>query len=610
MGCGASSKAKYKEDGTDKQQGATTSTAPPTSSQSTTSDARGSTTTDGVAWSTRGTCESSDLRSRSESFSTAGWRGSVREIFSSWETKDSARTSGSGAAFSSEQEDVDVLPDDYLASDRMLAMRRNALSADAHGDWNQFPEFKPEVVPKTDEQAGRIKDAMLKSPILRPLAARREDLQIAISAFRHVEVKAGDEVITQGAPGTDLFLLESGILDVYVRSSRDQPHPGAKVATFDRPGQEFGELALLHNAPRQATVVAREPAALWCLSRNAFNTVMVNNTKLRHERHMGFLRSVKLLEPLSVVQIARISDACATAMFSKGEFVCREGDIGDCFYMVEEGEAMARINGLDVRSYKRGGYFGELSLINDRPRAADIVAASDELHVVSLDRDSFTRLLGDKALFNRASLATAEVPFPVGQEKKRKSVTFATSGGVGFPEPPAKPVKRGTGFIDRAKLIELLDEAGEGEDDDDEDGEDEATPAEPPKATKKVGFDASPGEGVPKKRKQGTGYIHADQLAKILQEIGTEDEEDEEKDVKKVQFDAGPAEGAPKVKKKGTGFIHAEQLKKLLAEIPDDEIVDEPEEVDDSRKVQFDSADGVGETKPPKKRGTDRKSVV
>ncbi len=81
----------------------------------------------------------------------------------------------------------------------------------------------------------------------------------------------------------------------------------------------------------------------------------------------------------------------------------RAGEVGDCFYIVEQGEAVARINGMDARSYKRGGYFGELALINDRPRAADIAVTSETLKAAKLDRDSFKRLLGDDALFKKAA---------------------------------------------------------------------------------------------------------------------------------------------------------------------------------------------------------------
>lgn len=48
---------------------------------------------------------------------------------------------------------------------------------------------------------------------------------------------------------------------------------------------------------------------------------------------------------------------------------------------------------MEVKSYAAGGYFGELALIKNEPRAANIIAKTD-CQVLSLDRKSFKRLLG------------------------------------------------------------------------------------------------------------------------------------------------------------------------------------------------------------------------
>ena len=65
--------------------------------------------------------------------------------------------------------------------------------------------------------------------------------------------------------------------------------------------------------------------------------------------------------------------------------------------MIMEGEATATktINGAEqeVMQYKEGSYFGELALLRGEPRAANVIAKS-KLKTVSLNRDSFMRLLG------------------------------------------------------------------------------------------------------------------------------------------------------------------------------------------------------------------------
>lgn len=102
------------------------------------------------------------------------------------------------------------------------------------------------------------------------------------------------------------------------------------------------------------------------------------------------------VEPYELTQIA---DALKSSTFNTGDYIIREGEIGDVFYILEEGKAVATKSlepgkpPVKVKSYDRGDYFGELALIKGEPRAANIVAEST-LKLISLDRNSFRRLLG------------------------------------------------------------------------------------------------------------------------------------------------------------------------------------------------------------------------
>ena len=96
----------------------------------------------------------------------------------------------------------------------------------------------------------------------------------------------------------------------------------------------------------------------------------------------------------------QISDAIKTATFHKDEYIIKEGEMGDVFYILEEGNCIATKTmepgkpEEQVKEYKEGDYFGERALIKGEPRAANIIAKSDIVKVISLDRVSFKRLLG------------------------------------------------------------------------------------------------------------------------------------------------------------------------------------------------------------------------
>ena len=96
---------------------------------------------------------------------------------------------------------------------------------------------------------------------------------------------------------------------------------------------------------------------------------------------------------------SKLADAVKEEWFEADDTVIREGEEGNTFYMVMSGEAVATKTlepgkpPHEVYKYKEGDYFGELALIRNEPRAANIIAKS-KLHLVSLDRHSFKRLLG------------------------------------------------------------------------------------------------------------------------------------------------------------------------------------------------------------------------
>lgn len=83
--------------------------------------------------------------------------------------------------------------------------------------------------------------------------------------WSQVTVPEGHEVIRQHAAGDQFYIVEHGKLGAYV-STAGQPEPARPVMLYG-PGSYFGELALLRNEPRAATVceAMRGLAAVLCV---------------------------------------------------------------------------------------------------------------------------------------------------------------------------------------------------------------------------------------------------------------------------------------------------------------------------------------------------------
>ncbi len=102
---------------------------------------------------------------------------------------------------------------------------------------------------------------------------------------------------------------------------------------------------------------------------------------------------------MSHYERSKLADAIKEEVYRPGDFIIKQGETGDVFYIVIEGSAKAtKATGssgeaTEVMKYNHGDYFGELALLKNEPRAANVVAET-QLKVASLERHSFKRMLG------------------------------------------------------------------------------------------------------------------------------------------------------------------------------------------------------------------------
>ncbi|KAJ3071043.1 hypothetical protein HDU98_005894 [Podochytrium sp. JEL0797] len=269
--------------------------------------------------------------------------------------------------------------------------RRTSVSAESMAP-TLDKDFVAVVIPKTDEQKARIQAAIKNNFLFR--SCDEEQYRDVVDAMAEKRVAPGEEVIKQGGVGDYFYVVETGTLDVFVSKGGAPP---AKVYEYSD-GGSFGELALMYNAPRAATVVATSECICWALDRVTFRRILMENTSRKRRMYESFLEEVKLLASLEAYERHKIADVLESQVFNEGEIVIRQGDVGEQFYIIESGEAAVTkiIDGLvhEYPSLKKGDYFGELALLTDQPRQATIRASGGRLKVATMGKKAFVRLLG------------------------------------------------------------------------------------------------------------------------------------------------------------------------------------------------------------------------
>lgn len=299
----------------------------------------------------------------------------------------------------SEQEDEDdvhaTLPDDYVPPKIGNKGRKTGVSAESMDPAKMKEQMKNiTCIEKSPEVYSNLLRVVAKSPLLRTLDEEQKDM--IVKAFSGPLIKqGGEDVIVQGDIGDVFYLLEEGAVDVHISKGGK---PAIKVHTY-KPGDAFGELAIMYNAPRAATCRAAVESKLWALDRVSFKCIVVAAAMQKREMYKGFLQNVPILKSLSEMDVMTLADCLAEEKYQSGEVVCNEGDEGNYFYIIKEGTAVCSKKSdtgenMEVLRLGEGGYFGEIALLTSKPRQAT-VRADGLLKVLALDRATFTRVLGN-----------------------------------------------------------------------------------------------------------------------------------------------------------------------------------------------------------------------
>jgi hypothetical protein len=120
-------------------------------------------------------------------------------------------------------------------------------------------------------------------------------------------------------------------------------------------------------------------------------------------REMELLRGVPMFRLLPMTVLEQVAGDVSAIQFAAGATIITQGEVGDRFYILSEGNAEAIVNGEAVNHMHSGDSFGEIALLRDVPRTATVIAETDTI-AFAIEREAFcVAVSGD-----RQSLAAAQ----------------------------------------------------------------------------------------------------------------------------------------------------------------------------------------------------------
>ena len=257
-------------------------------------------------------------------------------------------------------------------------------------------------VSKTEQEEENILGAIKENFLFRHL--NESQLRSLVEVIQRVPVKAGDVVIKQGDFGDLFYIAQEGTYEVRVLiPGNPDPPPGTKVHVY-RTDEDyhpcFGELALMYDKPRAATIIAIEDGLLWALDRNIFKYAVLRTQDIRHTI-IRTLKKVKLFESLNVTQIQRLADLMVTVDYNDGEYIITQGDTGESFFIIVDGNCIVTLNNEDgsgekeivIDKLQNNDYFGESALLSPQPRDKNI-KAEGYVELLEVKKDVFEEVLG------------------------------------------------------------------------------------------------------------------------------------------------------------------------------------------------------------------------
>ena len=266
-----------------------------------------------------------------------------------------------------------------ISKERRKAIAALAVNPRSHNEEATYVEKNP-------EQMQLLKIACEEVSFLK--RCTEEQKSMLINAMFERTVSKGERIVTQGEEGDNFYLIGKGDFVFHIEF-------GNCCIRKRMSGKgSFGELALLYDCPRTATVQATSDGVLWCLRQEQFKSIVVNESAAKQNKFEKVLTQSKPLSMLTYDERMKLVDAVKEQKYDDGTYIIQQYETEDRMFFLMEGHVKIIDESSENEiTLHEGDCFGEWAMtMTDVQRKSAI--AVGHVTCASLKIDEFERLLG------------------------------------------------------------------------------------------------------------------------------------------------------------------------------------------------------------------------
>ena len=199
---------------------------------------------------------------------------------------------------------------------------------------------------KTNDEKARISEAIRASVIFQNITDDQRELIYEVMEPMHV--KKGQWIIRQGTVGDRFYIVDDGSFEVRIvpEGCEDVNNDGGDVVHVymgarGRSHPSFGELALLHSAPRAASIIAKTDGSLWALHRAAFKKVVDGRQGKKGAEKV--LKKIDRFKSFPDNDLKELASYLCEAKYVAGDTIVKGGEIGDSIFIVLPGGVCGKV---------------------------------------------------------------------------------------------------------------------------------------------------------------------------------------------------------------------------------------------------------------------------